>query len=481
MIRIVRRVVCVLVPLAAALASAAAATGPVSPDMPFVMTRLGLDLRVDYGRSTVGGTATLHVRNLSDRPAAVVPLLLGRLMTVSRITGAGGRAIPFVQRPAVFEDDTLRRVNAIAITPARPVSPGDSLVVVVHYDGTLVGYTETGSLYIKDHVSRDFTILREDAFAFPTLGVPSWTVNRTATREPFAFTARITVPKGVVVATGGASPERTRHDSLVTWTYRGTEPVPFLNITIAPYAILERAGARIFYFPQDSTGAHMVDRAIASALDRYVRWYGPLAREARLVVMEIPEGFGSQASLTAGIIQTADAFRDRAQLRQVYHELSHLWNVPDTDTPSARWNEGLASFLQWRMAAELDGWNDWDTQLDRTAQTLLRRCEPVRCDTVAFAAYGKAGLTDLSYPAGLLMFYALYQTLGPDAFDRTYRDFFQRHRERGATAEEMVAAFRGAGETTDQVLTEWWSTPRWRARLGAGEPVRQIVEGYGRP
>lgn len=448
----------------------------------FVLTRLGLDLRVDYERGAIDGTATLHVRNGSDHPSAAIPLLLNRLMTVIRVADQSGGDVPFEQRVVVYRDDSIRQVNAIVVSPRRPVPPGDSLVIVVHYGGILVGYTETGSLYIQDHVSRDFTIIREDAYAFPTLGVPSWSATRAAAQEPFAFAARVTTPADLVVAMGGEPAGQTRQDSTITWSYHSTAPVPFLNITVAPYRLLERAGARIFYFAADSSGAEMVARAVAGAVERYTRWFGPLHQEPRVVVMEIPEGFGSQASLTAGILQTADAFRNRSELPQLYHELSHLWNVPDLDRPSPRWNEGLAMFLQWRMAGELDGWTDWDARLARVERSLLGACgKPAPCDSVPFAAYGRAGVTDRSYSVGLLMFYALYQVLGADEFDRAYRTFFQQYGIQGARAADLIAAFHMESTRSDRVFGDWYSTTRWYRRLSAGESTRQMVDTYQQP
>ncbi|HXI32946.1 MAG TPA: hypothetical protein VNH63_02600 [Gemmatimonadales bacterium] len=464
------------------LAALCVGAGPASQDpadVPFVLTRLGLDLNVDYERGTVGGTASLALRNVSDHAAAAVPLLVNRLMTVSRIEDAAGADVPFVQRVALFRDDSARQVDAIVVTPSRPVAPGDSLTLVVHYGGVLVGYTETGSLYIQDHVSREFTIIREDAYAFPVLGALSRTANRAARREPFTFDARVAVPADLVVAMGGERGGRVARDSMAAWSYHSHDPVPFLNITIAPYQVLESPSARIFYFPEDSSGARMVQQAIAGAVERYTRWFGPLGRAPQIAVMEIPDGFGSQASLVAGIIQTAAAFRDRAQLGQLYHELSHVWNVADRDRPSPRWNEGLAMYLQWRMAGELDGWSGWDAQLDRTTQSLLRRCgQGVRCDSLPLAGYGAAGLTDRSYGVGMLMFYALAQTLGAETFDRTYRGFFQRYRDTGATTADLVAAFRKASPRSGPVLDDWLLTTRWYTRLASGETVRHIIAGY---
>ncbi len=451
-------------------------------ELQLALTRLSLDLRVDYAHRTVGGTATLHVRNATDRPAAVVPLLLNRLMAVSRVTDRAGTDIPFTQDVVVFRDDPVRQVTSIVVRPAAPIARRDSLALVVHYDGILTGYAETGSLYIRDRVSRDFTIIREDAYAFPVSGVPSLEANRRAPHDPFMFDARITVPSDLVVAMGGSRGERMIRDSLTTWTYHSLAQVPFLNITIAPYRVLEADGARIFFFPADSDGASMMRSGVTGALDRFERWYGPLATAPDLAVMEIPEGFGSQASLTAGVILTADAFRDRAQLRQLYHELSHVWNVTDTERPSPRWNEGLATFLQWRMAAELDGWNDWDARISTTAQTLMRRCSPeMACDSVPFSQYGRTGRTDLSYSVGFLMFYALHNVLGAEGFDRAYRGFFQRYQTSGATTADLASAFRAADPRSDRILSDWLFTTRWHARLRAGETLRQMIEGYRRP
>jgi len=467
--------------LAIALAASTQARSQSPDDPQFLLTRLELDLSVDYERGSIGGSATLHIRNVSERAALAVPLLLNRLMTVTRVVDATHPGAGFTQDVVIFGDAPALQVNSIIVTPASPVPPGDSLALTVHYGGILTGYTETGSLYIRDHVSRDFTIIREDAYAFPVLGVPSWRANRAAPREPFAFTAKVTVPTGLVVAMGGVGDEIARGDSLATWTFRSSAPVPFLNVAIAPYRTLEGEGSRIHYFAADSAGAVMVERGIAAALERLGGWYGPLGVAPNLVVMEIPEGFGSQASLTAGIIQTADAFRDRAELRQLYHELSHLWNVPDLDRPSPRWNEGLATFVQWRLAGELDGWNDWEARLDRTVQGIRRSCRSLaQCDSVPLVEFGRAGLGDLSYSVGFLAFYALYQAIGPAAFDQAYREFFQQYRVTGARTGDLIDAFRAASPRSERVTREWVLTTRWYERLASGETIREIVDSYRR-
>lgn len=475
----VTKLVCLISLLSMAVSIPSAATAASTTNQPFVLTRLGLDLVVDYNSNTVGGTATLEVRNASAKPTARIPLLLNRLMTVSKIADAAGAALPFTQTIVVFNDDPTRQVDSIGVTLPSALRPGASFTMVLHYRGILVGYTETGSLYIQDHVDHDFTIIREDAYAFPTLGVPSHAANHAAPREPFSFAARVTVPADLVVAMAGVPGQRTQRNSLTTWSYSSSEPVPFLNITIAPYQQLENSGAHIFYFPADAEGARALDRAIGAAVERYAHWFGPLAHDPHLVVMEIPEGFGSQASLSAGILQTADAFHDRSQLPQLYHELSHIWNVGDLDRPSPRWNEGLASFLQFRMATELDGWNQWDSRIERSIASLRKQyAAPAPCNTVPMAQYGSTGLTDQSYSVGMLMFYALYQVLGQESFDRAYAGFFQQYRSKGATTADLIAAFRTSSPKSDRILQDWLLTTRWYSLLSSGKPFPQMVDEY---
>jgi hypothetical protein len=448
-------------------------------EIPFQLTTLALDLGVDYAHNTIAGTATLTVRNVSKQAAATVPLLLNRLMTVARVSDAAGAAVPFAQRFALLADDSSWQLNALTVRPERPVAPGGSITLTVQYSGTLVGYVETGSLYIRDHVDSAFTIIREDAYAFPVLGVLSSQANRAAPRGPFTFAARVTVPAGQVVAMGGEGQDPVRHDSLVTWSYHSTMPVPFLNITIAPYRVMSSTGSKIFYFAADSDGARMVEHAIHGAMTDLAAWFGPMGHTATLTVMEIPNGFGSQASFSAGILQTAAAFHDVTEMPQLYHELSHLWNVEDLERPSPRWNEGLAMFLQYRMAAELDGWHNWDKVLDWFVATLKRECAgPARCDSVPFASYGTAGMTDDSYSVGMLMFYTLYQVMGAERFDRAYRDFYQGHREGGGSTAQLAAAFTAADPASGPVLHDWLLTTRWYARLKAGESLPQMIEGY---
>ena len=198
--------------------------------------------------------------------------------------------------------------------------------------------------------------------------------------------------------------------------------------------------------------------------------------------MEIPDGWGSQASLAGGIIQEAGAFRDRAQLDQLYHELSHLWNAPDLDAPSPRWNEGLATFLQGRLARELDGWDGEAAALQRTATRLLERCGAGQpCGRVPLRRYGDERLTDFSYSVGRLMFAALYHALGQEDFDRALQRHFQAHQAAGTRTEDLVRTFTEiGGPVAERIADDWLESAAWVDRLREAPSLQALFDGYNK-
>jgi hypothetical protein len=444
------------------------------------LTRMALAVEPDYDSERLSGTATLTLRNTADTPITRVPLLLHRLMRVNAVRTEDGRELTHRQQIMSYEDWETFQANVIQVDLARPLPAGESTQVAVDFGGHLVGYTETGMLYVRDHISRDFTILRSDALAFPVVGVPSVQANRAAPFALFEFEASVTVPEDLVVATGGEEIGRTMSDGFVTWRYRSRAPAPYLIVTIAPYQVASEDGLRIFHFPEDSVGARAMLEASRRAAERYQEIFGPLDRELALTIMEIPDGWGSQASLTGGIIQVAGAFRDSDRTQELYHEMSHLWNAVDLDTPSPRWNEGLATFLQGRLARDIDGWEGEPAALERTAERLLERCgsgEP--CGHVPLRDFGIEQMTDYSYSVGRLMFAALYESLGEEAFDGALRTHYQASKTRGTRTDDMVKAFVDeGGPVALRIFDDWLESAAWLNLLREAGSVRVMLEDY---
>ena len=420
----------------------------------------------------------LTVRNVTDEPVAEVPLLLYRLLAVSRISDGADRPLRFEQRVVGFADAPRLQVNHVRVTLDRALAPGEDAALEIAYGGWLAGYVETGMLYVKDRVAEEFTILRPDAFAYPVPGYPSWASVRATGLPTYDYEARITVPAGQVVANGGSQVARIEHDDRVTWVYRNIRPAWRMDFAVAPYGVLEKAGLRAYYLPGDSAGAAALLEKAGRARALYTEWFGPLEHAGEFAVIEVPDGFGSQADVTS-ILQTAPAFRDPARHDELYHEVAHLWHLFG-GPGEPRWEEGLAVFLQTLTQDALDGTAHRDSAMAAHIDWALRWfAERPEWAATPMAQYGAAGLTGLSYRVGAMMFDVLHRVVGKERFNRIVGGYYRAYRSGGASTDAFVHyASRAAGHDLAPLFDDWLFTTRWYDLLRAGLTADALADRY---
>lgn len=441
--------------------------------------RYDLAIEVNYDAETIHGVARIRIRNIDRQAVRRVPLLLYRLMRVTSARDEHGRPLPVVQRVVSFSDFPPLQVNAIMVTLPRALPPRGEAVLDLAWEGYLLGYAETGMRYVQDHVDPGFTILRLDAFAYPVPGVPSVALSRQAQQPQFDYRARITVPDSLRVVNGGLLDSVRREGGKATYAFSNLKPAWRMDFAIAQYGELTAGPVRVYYLPGDSAGAAGVGQAAGAALELFRSWFGPLRGQNAFTFIEIPDGWGSQTDVSA-IIQTASAFRDPGRFGEVYHEVSHLWNVPATDRPSPRLEEGLASFLQDLAAESLSG----HPMVDQRANQVLDRLRNELPRNPAWTRtppqdYGRARLTDLSYSVGALWFDLLYHVAGSDAFNRIVREYYAAHHDAGGSTEDLLALIQQvAGSRTDALVEDWVRTARWTDRIREWKDIGELRRLY---
>ena len=446
--------------------------------IPVSLQHLQLDLAVDYAAERIDGVARLTIKNVTDAPVTVVPLLLNRLMTIKRATAADSTSLGLEQDVVIFADDPTCQVDAANVTLPAPLAPGKTTTIAVEYGGHLVGYVETGSLYIKDHISEEFTIIREDAWAFPGIGVPSRRLNRAGPRGTFTFDVHVDVPTGLVVAAGGTLAGTQEAKGRTTFHYSSDVPAPFVNIGIAKYKTLESDGVRVDYFASDEAGAKIVMDRAQKALHLYEQWFGPLPQPPRFTIIEIPEGYGPQASLVAGIILESTVFHDPDYLQSMYHEIGHFWNVPDRDVPSPRWNEGLSTWFQVVVPEVLDQKPNprFDARVfDRTQKTIASDEQLKR---VPLKDYGKERMTDNSYGIGYLYLHVLEKVIGREQLLGVLHDYFQSYKIKGGTLRELTTLLESRYPLTRAIDADWIETPAWADKLTKAKSIEDLAATY---
>jgi hypothetical protein len=444
-------------------------------------THYDLDLEVDHAAEMVRGTARVIVENPSTAPVREASFLLYRLLRAGSVLDDNGADLAFSQAVVAFEDFSKLQVNQLRVTLAEPLAPGARTVLRIRYEGHLLGYAETGMRYIQDRIDPEFTILRADAYAYPSPGYPSSRINRAAPQPSFTYSARIAAPRDLTVANGGRLDGVDTLGDAVTYRYSSLKPSWRMDFAIAPYGRLSAGSIRVFHLPGSEEGAAGVAAAAETALARFGDWFGPLPGGADLTFIEIPDGWGSQADVTT-IIQTSAAFRDPQRHREVYHEISHLWNVAPTERPSPRWDEGLASFLEYLLTEEVTG----RPIVDARATQLVGWLRSMLPDRLAWrdvppVDYGRHRMTDLSYSVGALFFDLLYRLAGPETFNAIIARYAADFGAIGGTTADFVDVVRAtAGMDLSRLTDDWLYTTRWAERVDASTTIQDLEAYYRR-
>jgi hypothetical protein len=402
-----------------------------------------LDIKIDYMKEKLSGECRLTIVNESREPMGKVPLILYRLMKITTVKDEDGVPLRFDQRILTLEDWDSFQANIIDVNLKVPLPASEKKTIDILYEGYLAGLTETGMGYVKDHIDKDFTIVRPDCLAYPKIGYPSWSAIRALGMQAFDYEVSVTVPDSLVVANGGRAMGVVSKDGLTTYSYRNILPAWRIDLAVAKYAVLEdrENGFKIFHFPQDLAGAKRVLQALRQSMALFSGWFGPAQGAAAFAVIEIPEGFGSQTDVTS-ILQTRDAFQDPDQLVQLYHECSHRWNVRPLDPQPPRFeSEGLAMMLQSLVREKLEKKpGSLGKGAERLREYFRRECKDnIKAKTTAMIDFGKENLTDVSYSKGMLFFYILYKMAGEDTFLKAMGSFCQTYKEKGATSAEFLA------------------------------------------
>ena len=441
-----------------------------------------LDLKIDFKEKRLQAICVMTINRNNKNPDTVIPLLLYRLMKVRSIKDDYGNNLRFRQRIMSFEDWETYQANFIEVSVPKNFLKSANYKLIINYEGFLWGYTETGNSYVKDQIKPEFTIIRPDCLAYPELGFPSAKINRAAGFAPsFNYKLKITVPDSLTVVNGGQLVSKINSNGNTIYNFKNTKLAWRIDIVIGKYKTLDHPILKIHYLEQDQAGAETVLRYARNAIALYSKWWGNLKELPIFSIIEIPSGYGSQADETC-ILQSADVFLDSLQMRQLYHELSHLWNVNPTDQFYPRWNEGLASFVEYLTIEKLenrpylDYITDWYLKLlkKEIASDSLLKMTP-------FIEFSKKGIQSYAYEVGMLMFRILYEVMGETNFNKCIATYYSRYYLTGATTDQFVeTAIQTGGNHLIEFFKDWMYTTNYTQLISSGLPIKEMSKLYTR-
>ncbi len=406
--------------------------------------------------------------NIKITKTDTLHLLLYRLLTVRSVRDNNGHALPFTQKITAFTDWDQLQANTIQVVT------NNSTELQIEYDGYLAGYTETGMMYTKDRIDPSYTTIRPDCFTYPTIGINNWEKNSEIPESFFDYKVTVTVPDSLTVVNGGKLLERTINNRKSTYTYVNIKPAWRIDVAIAKYKAYNEKDFIIQYFPEDSSRINITADYIKKAFAMYEKWFGKRTGPPYTII-EIPDGWGSQTDVTS-ILQEASAVKNEKKLYELYHEISHTWNLRPLDgNPSRIESEGLAVFLQYLLMQKLNGDNNaLEAGAERSLQRAKRQFQKnPRSVNIPVSEYGVNQLTDLSYSKGMLFFYILYKKYGEEKLMSSIAEYYRKFKT-SATLRDFAESI-----TADKnIVNDWIWTAKSSEIIMGCENVGCLVKKW---
>jgi hypothetical protein len=401
-----------------------------------VITHYGVNVRFHLQEQQIDVVSSLSIRNDTKNPCDSIPFLLYRLLSVRYITDSAGRPLDFRQEVIQLSDQPSFQARDVVIRLAAPLKPGDSNRIVIAYSGFVFGYPEVMA-YVNDRIDESYSLLRPDALSYPVIANATFEDLMAADENRFSYRLSATVPKGYTAACGGYAAGRRDSAGTITFEFASQMPTWRMDLAVAQFATLRNPEVKlvVYCLPDDSAGARHILDASLQVVNLYSRMFGKPDHYQGYTIIEIPEGWGSQAG-DFYFLQTAAAFRDSAKIGEVYHEIGHSWNaVPSPDIKRCRYfDEAFASFFEPLAIRAFNGEQAFSSHMERLRQNFARR---VNQDRQAFdtpiADYGKRELGRFSYTKGAWSLYVLYTMVGEKDFEAIIHSLVTEFHDRTVT------------------------------------------------
>jgi len=447
-----------------------------------VVTHYAMNVRFDLKERQVRVAATMMVKNLTDTTQTMIPFLLYRLLNVEKALDGHGKALKIEQGITQFEDVRSLQVNRVFVRLPASLKPRDSLIIELTYRGYVFGYPEVMA-YTKDRIDEEYALIRPDVFAYPILAEATFESFLAAFRTNFTYEVVAMVPAGYRVACGGELIDSETKGDTTVFRYRSKILTRRMDIAVAKFDVLSSDEDKLFvnYLGKDADGAKRVLDASKNVIHLYSEMFGRPRRFNGYTVIEIPEGWGSQAS-DYYILQAGAAFKDSTKIFEVYHEIGHTWNAtPTPELQGCRWfDEAFASFLEALAIRAFNGDRLFKEHMEESRAIFAKRATADRLifDT-PIADYAKKELGRYSYTKGAWSLYVLHQLVGEDSFAAIMRAMLTEFEGRTIDfAQFQKLAERVSKRDLRKYFGEWIFGASSSGLLVDKIPIAEIIKRY---
>ena len=428
------------------------------------VTDVALDLRADFTRKVLEGSATLTLQAAPDARDVVLDT---RGLEIQSVADATGATLTFSFGP---DDPILGRALTIAL-------PADRKIVVVRYrtspDAEALQWLSPAQTSGGAHpylFSQGQAILTRTWI--PTQDSP-------AIRQTYRARIMVPTPLRAVMSAEALTPDGRPVEGGRAFEFRLEQPVP-------PYLIAIAIGDIAFKAVGPRSGVYaeplVVDRAASEFVDlekmiEAAEALGGPYRWGRYDVLVLPPSFpfGGMENPRVTFATPTILAGDRSLTSLIAHELAHSWsgNLVTNATWRDFWlNEGFTTYFENRIMEQLYG-----VPRARMLEVLGRRDLESELTTLKDKPGDQIlhidltgrnpddGVTSIAYDKGAAFVRMIEATVGRQRFDPWLRGYFDRHAFTSLTTAQFLEDLRanligGDAALEKQLrLDEWLENP----------------------
>jgi leukotriene-A4 hydrolase len=403
-----------------------------------VVRDLGLDLRVDFAKKELRGSADLAL-NWKD-PKHRVLLLDTRDLTIDKVLGKSG-------------DGGWRKL-AFALAPRDPIF-GQKLTVTMkrQYEIVRVRYRTSPQASGLQWLEPSMTGGKKLPFMFSqsqAIHARSWVPLQDTPSVRYTYTAHVeTEPELMALMSADNPPEAARDGDYV---YRMNQPIPSYLMAIA-------AGDLVFRPISERSGVWAEPGAVEAAVKEFAdtermiqtteALYGPYRWERYdLLILPPSFPFGGMENPRLSFITPTVIVGDKSLVSLIAHELAHSWsgNLVTNASWKDMWlNEGFTSYVENRIIESMYGIERSQMEDVISQFGLMNEMKELPADRQRLALPPLRGvdpdeaLTDVAYIKGAWFLQFLEQRFGREIFDPFLRGYFDHFAFQSITTEQFHA------------------------------------------
>lgn len=396
-----------------------------------VLNHINLDLKVDFKKRVLSGTAELRYNRVD--PEATVLLLDTRDLTINSVSNKDGD-VPFVLHEA---DSHLGAKLEITL-------PESGREVTIDY-ATSPEASGLQWLTPAQTAGGKHPFLFSQAQA---IHARSFIPLQDSPQVRVTYDATIRTPKNVLAVMSAANDPDTERDGVYEFTMR--QPVPSYLIALAVgdlqfKAMGERTGVYAEAEILDAAAEEFADTE--SMLIATEERYGPY-RWDRYDLLILPPSFpfGGMENPRLSFITPTVIAGDKSLVSLIAHELAHSWS--GNSVTNATWrdlwlNEGFTTYLTYRIMELIYGVDRFNMEAVLGYQDLaadIAELEP-NDEILAIDLRGRdpdAVFSNIPYEKGALFLREIEHNIGRENFDAFLNDYFDKFAFQSITTDQFI-------------------------------------------